>query len=93
MIPSFFPGKETNEMPATCAAGEYNLIGFVVGAVERGMKFPRQGNIVNEDIVIGIASSGLHHQGYDLVRKIFLTSSLHYFSPVPGGYGNHTLGM
>ncbi|XP_060542147.1 trifunctional purine biosynthetic protein adenosine-3-like [Pantherophis guttatus] len=87
-----FLGRETNEMPATCAAGEYNLVGFAVGAVERGMKFPRQGNIVNEDIVIGIASSGLHHQGFDLVRKIFLTSSLHYFSPIPGGYGNHTLG-
>ncbi|KAL7983578.1 hypothetical protein Chor_000454 [Crotalus horridus] len=79
-----FLGRETNEMPATCVAGEYNLVGFAVGAVERGMRFPRQGNIVNEDIVIGIASSGLHHQGFDLVRKIFLTSSLHYFSPVPG---------
>ncbi|XP_058042270.1 trifunctional purine biosynthetic protein adenosine-3-like [Ahaetulla prasina] len=87
-----FLGRESNQMPATCAAGEYNLVGFAVGAMERGMKFPRQGNIVNEDIVIGIASSGLHHQGFDLVRKIFLTSSLHYFSPVPGGYGNHTLG-
>ncbi|XP_026519717.1 trifunctional purine biosynthetic protein adenosine-3-like [Notechis scutatus] len=87
-----FLGRETNEMPATCAAGEYNLVGFAVGAVERSMKFPRQGNIVDEDLVIGIASSGLHHQGFDLVRKIFLTSSLHYFSPVPGGYGNHTLG-
>ncbi|KAM3836261.1 trifunctional purine biosynthetic protein adenosine-3-like [Vipera latastei] len=87
-----FLGRETNEMPATCAAGEYNLVGFAVGAVERGMKFPRQGNIVNEDIVIGIASSGLHHQGFDVVKKIFLTSSLHYFSPVPGGYGNYTLG-
>uniref|UniRef100_A0A8C5RTM2 phosphoribosylformylglycinamidine cyclo-ligase n=1 Tax=Laticauda laticaudata TaxID=8630 RepID=A0A8C5RTM2_LATLA len=87
-----FLGRETNEMPATCAAGEYNLVGFAVGAVERSMKFPRQGNIVNEDIVIGIASSGLHHQGFDLVRKIFLTSTLHYFSPVPGGYGNRTLG-
>ncbi|ETE73170.1 Bifunctional purine biosynthetic protein purD [Ophiophagus hannah] len=61
-----FLGRETNEMPATCAAGEYNLVGFAVGAVERSMKFPQQGNIVNEDIVIGIASSGLHHQGFDL---------------------------
>uniref|UniRef100_A0A670XXR9 ATP-grasp domain-containing protein n=1 Tax=Pseudonaja textilis TaxID=8673 RepID=A0A670XXR9_PSETE len=87
-----FLGRETNEMPATCAAGEYNLVGFAVGAVERSTKFPQQGNIVNEDLVIGIASSGLHHQGFDLVRKIFLTSSLHYFSPVPGGYGNYTLG-
>ncbi|XP_063160774.1 trifunctional purine biosynthetic protein adenosine-3-like [Candoia aspera] len=87
-----FLGRETNEMPGMCAAGEYNLVGFVVGAVERGMKLPQQENIVSEDTVIGIASSGLHHQGFDLVRKIFLTSSLHYFSPVPGGYGNCTLG-
>uniref|UniRef100_A0A8C6X668 phosphoribosylformylglycinamidine cyclo-ligase n=1 Tax=Naja naja TaxID=35670 RepID=A0A8C6X668_NAJNA len=41
-----FLGRETNEMPATCAAGEYNLVGFAVGAVERSMKFPQQGNIV-----------------------------------------------
>ncbi|KAG8136556.1 hypothetical protein E2320_005127 [Naja naja] len=61
-----FLGRETNEMPATCAAGEYNLVGFAVGAVERSMKFPQQGNIVSEDIVLGIASSGLHHQGFDL---------------------------
>ncbi|KAG8147269.1 hypothetical protein E2320_000036, partial [Naja naja] len=61
-----FLGRETNEMPATCAAGEYNLVGFAVGAVERSMKFPQQGNIANEDIVLGIASSGLHHQGFDL---------------------------
>ncbi|KAM6448363.1 trifunctional purine biosynthetic protein adenosine-3-like isoform 4-T5 [Liasis olivaceus] len=85
-------GSETNEMPGTYTAGEYNLVGFAVGAVERGMTLPQKGSIASEDTVIGIASSGLHHQGFDLVRKIFLTSSLHYFSPVPGGYSNRTLG-
>ncbi|KAM6448359.1 trifunctional purine biosynthetic protein adenosine-3-like isoform 1-T2 [Liasis olivaceus] len=87
-----FLGSETNEMPGTYTAGEYNLVGFAVGAVERGMTLPQKGSIASEDTVIGIASSGLHHQGFDLVRKIFLTSSLHYFSPVPGGYSNRTLG-
>lgn len=73
--------------------GEYNLIGFVVGAVERGIKLPQQERIVNGDMLIGIASSGLHCQGFSLVRKILLTSSLHYFSPLPGGCGVQTLGI
>ncbi|XP_053164894.1 trifunctional purine biosynthetic protein adenosine-3-like [Hemicordylus capensis] len=85
-------GRETNEMPNMCSPGEYNLIGFAVGAVERGRKLPQQERIVDGDILIGIASSGLHSQGFSLVRKILLTSSLHYFSPVPGACGAQTLG-
>ncbi|XP_066477392.1 trifunctional purine biosynthetic protein adenosine-3-like [Tiliqua scincoides] len=85
-------GSETNEIPSVCSPGKYNLIGFVVGAVERGMKLPQQEKIVEGDTLIGIASSGLHCQGFSLVQKILLTSSLHCVSPVPGGCGVQTLG-
>ncbi|XP_061483737.1 trifunctional purine biosynthetic protein adenosine-3-like isoform X2 [Rhineura floridana] len=77
-------GRETSETSGTFSPGEYNLVGFVVGAVEQGIKLPQQQRIVSGDILIGIASSGLHNQGFSLVRKILLTSSLHYFSSVPG---------
>lgn len=76
-----------------CSPGEYNLVGFAVGAVERGMKFPQQERIVDGDVLIGIASSGLHTQGFSLVRKIILMSPLQYCSSVSGGCGAQTLGI
>uniref|UniRef100_A0A670K0J3 Trifunctional purine biosynthetic protein adenosine-3 n=1 Tax=Podarcis muralis TaxID=64176 RepID=A0A670K0J3_PODMU len=85
-------GRETSEMYGTFAPGECNLVGFVVAAVEQEMGFPQQEKIVSGDLLIGIASSGLHNQGFSLVKKILLTSSLHYFSSVPGGCGPQTLG-
>ncbi|KAJ6662432.1 hypothetical protein lerEdw1_011845 [Lerista edwardsae] len=85
-------GSEANDTSSVCSPGEYDLVGFAVGAVERGMKLPQQERMVDGDILIGVASSGLHSQGFSLVRKILLTSSLHYFSPVPGGCGGQTLG-
>uniref|UniRef100_A0ACB8FIV8 Uncharacterized protein n=2 Tax=Sphaerodactylus townsendi TaxID=933632 RepID=A0ACB8FIV8_9SAUR len=85
-------GRDTSEMAGMCSPGEYNLIGFAVGAVERGMKLPQQERIVDGDVLVGIASSGLHTQGFSFVKKIILTSSLHYFSPVSGDCGAQTLG-
>ncbi|XP_054830238.1 trifunctional purine biosynthetic protein adenosine-3-like [Eublepharis macularius] len=85
-------GRDTNEMVGLCPPGEYSLVGFAVGAVERGMKLPQKERIVDGDVLIGIASSGLHTQGFNLVRKIILTSSLHYFSPVSNGCGAQALG-
>ncbi|XP_077198734.1 trifunctional purine biosynthetic protein adenosine-3-like [Paroedura picta] len=85
-------GRDTNGMASVCSPGEYNLVGFVVGAVERGQKFPQQERIVDGDILIGVASSGLHTQGFSLVKKIILTSSLCYSSPISGGCGTQTLG-
>lgn len=93
LVSSSFLGSETNEISTVCSPGEYNLVGFAVGAVERGMKLPQQERIVDRDVLIGVASSGLHSQGFTLVQKILLTSSLHYFSPVPGGCGGQTLGI
>ncbi len=63
-------GGETAEMPGMYPAGEYDLAGFVVGIVERE-KIIDGSKIRPGDRIIGLASSGLHSNGYSLVRKIF----------------------
>ena len=63
-------GGETAEMPGFYKKGEYDLSGFAVGAVEKE-KIVNGKGIKKGDAVIGIASSGLHSNGYSLVRKVF----------------------
>ncbi|OIP62304.1 MAG: phosphoribosylformylglycinamidine cyclo-ligase [Nitrospirae bacterium CG_4_9_14_3_um_filter_53_35] len=64
-------GGETAEMPGFYRAGEYDLAGFAVGVVERSRLIDGS-RMVPGDSVIGIASSGLHSNGYSLVREVFL---------------------
>ncbi|XP_021111859.1 trifunctional purine biosynthetic protein adenosine-3 isoform X2 [Heterocephalus glaber] len=84
-------GGETAEMPDMYPPGEYDLAGFAVGGMERYQKLPHLEQIVEGDVVVGIASSGLHSNGFSLVRKIVAQSSLEYSSLAPGGCGDQTL--
>jgi phosphoribosylformylglycinamidine cyclo-ligase len=74
-------GGETAEMPSMYGGGEYDLAGFSVGAVERGELLPR--SISEGDVVLGIASNGVHSNGYSLVRHLVTQSGLSYANPAP----------
>jgi phosphoribosylformylglycinamidine cyclo-ligase len=65
-------GGETAEMPGTYPPGEYDLVGFIVGGIEKS-QIKNGGSIVAGDVLIGLPSSGLHTNGYSLVRRIFNT--------------------
>lgn len=78
-------GGETAEMPGMYHGGDFDLAGFAVGAMERGTHLPRE--VAAGDVILGLASGGVHSNGYSLVRRIVDREGLDWQAPSPFGPG------
>jgi phosphoribosylformylglycinamidine cyclo-ligase len=74
-------GGETAEMPGMYPPGDFDLAGFAVGAMERGAELPT--GVQAGDVLLGLASDGVHSNGYSLVRKLVELSGLGWDDPCP----------
>ncbi|MEX0368342.1 MAG: phosphoribosylformylglycinamidine cyclo-ligase, partial [Ruegeria sp.] len=79
-------GGETAEMPGMYPAGDFDLAGFSVGAMERGTALPA--GVADGDVLLGLASDGVHSNGYSLVRKVVEASGLGWDDACPWADGS-----
>jgi phosphoribosylformylglycinamidine cyclo-ligase len=78
-------GGETAEMPGMYEDGDFDLAGFAVGAMERGTDLPK--GVKEGDVLLGLASDGVHSNGYSLVRKVVELSGLGWDADCPWAPG------
>ncbi|KAI9147940.1 Bifunctional purine biosynthetic protein ADE1 [Paramyrothecium foliicola] len=85
-------GGETAEMPGMYQADDYDAAGCAVGTVTQASRLPQKDAMIEGDVLLGLASTGVHSNGFSLVRRIVQAAGLSYTSPAPWDATGKTVG-